>query len=624
MRNKVHTNRITNMERQKRYSAQQAVDSIRKWILERDDDDEDDNSEDECESSDADVEPDEQAASVRTLDADTGSEGEDNVEENDDTDSCLSRNDDDDNDSNSGVHETAATSIATGVRYVARSGRVWSQQAPPVARAAAVNVVTHASGPTTAAAEIQTALAAFRAFIDDDMCESVIKHTNEEGGLRNQGWQPMNRRELDALLGLLILSGVYNMSKVSVRLIWSRAMTNSIIYKATLSRSRFESILTYLRFDDKTTRAERREGDKFAPIRELFERFTHNCRRLWSPSECVTVDEQLVGFRGRCPFRQYLPSKPDKYGIKLWACADPANMYTLNMLPYLGRDETRDKSVPVGTHVVLKLTEQLNGSGRNVTCDNFFTSIMLADKLYSRRLTLLGTMKSNLREIPVEFKPARQREVGTSLFGFDGEKTIVSYVPKPNKAVVLLSTMHRDDRVDDVSKKPDMIIDYNNTKYAVDVVDQLCHKYTVKRATRRWPLCVFYNLVDVAAINASIVFVHNVPTFHPKRNYKRRLFLEELAMQLIREQLEHRSQHPEGLQEPVRCALQSLGFPGALPQKPVARQNSTAPIDKKRKRCHLCSRNHDRKVATRCSVCAEAVCPEHSSSIATVLCDACK
>lgn len=45
----------------------------------------------------------------------------------------------------------------------------------------------------------------------------------------------------------------------------------------------------------------------------------------------VTVDERLVAFRARCPFRQYMPTKPAKYGIKIWAACDANTSYALNM-----------------------------------------------------------------------------------------------------------------------------------------------------------------------------------------------------------------------------------------------------------------------------------------------------
>jgi len=48
----------------------------------------------------------------------------------------------------------------------------------------------------------------------------------------------------------------------------------------------------------------------------------------------------------------------------------------------------------------------------------------------------------------------------------------VSYAPKTNKIVVLLSTMHNKEEINtDSEKKPLIILDYNATKGAVDTFD---------------------------------------------------------------------------------------------------------------------------------------------------------
>ena len=74
---------------------------------------------------------------------------------------------------------------------------------------------------------------------------------------------------------------------------------------------RYEELL---RFDDKRARAERLKIDHMAAFRHIWELFLSNCRTTFIPSECVTIDEQLVPFRGRCKFKQYMPSKP----CKIW------------------------------------------------------------------------------------------------------------------------------------------------------------------------------------------------------------------------------------------------------------------------------------------------------------------
>jgi hypothetical protein len=44
-------------------------------------------------------------------------------------------------------------------------------------------------------------------------------------------------------------------------------------------------------------------------------------------------------------------------------------------------------------------------------------------------------MNKNKREIPQEFKSARQRDENFSILGFTKDLTVVRYVPKKNKSV---------------------------------------------------------------------------------------------------------------------------------------------------------------------------------------------
>jgi hypothetical protein len=83
----------------------------------------------------------------------------------------------------------------------------------------------------------------------------------------------------------------------------------------------------------------------------------------------------------------------------------------------------------------LKLCEKILGSGRNITCDNWFVSVKLVQELMQRNLTLVGTIRSNKRDIPKEFLCNKnlKRETNSSVFGFNDNMTLFSYVPKQNK-----------------------------------------------------------------------------------------------------------------------------------------------------------------------------------------------
>lgn len=94
--------------------------------------------------------------------------------------------------------------------------------------------------------------------------------------------------------------------------------TSYPLYRASIGIYRFWNILRFLRFDDANTREERQRTDKAAPMRDLWTMLNSNLRKYYRPTENLTVDEQLFPYRGRTKFTQYIPSKPAKYGIKVW------------------------------------------------------------------------------------------------------------------------------------------------------------------------------------------------------------------------------------------------------------------------------------------------------------------
>ncbi|KAK1886938.1 PiggyBac transposable element-derived protein 4 [Dissostichus eleginoides] len=124
------------------------------------------------------------------------------------------------------------------------------------------------------------------------------------------------------------------------------------MYKATMSIGRFEDIRRLLRFDDKRTRASRLETDHMTAFRYIWDLFLVNCRQKFIPSDCVTVDEQLVPFRGRTKFLQYMPSKPAKYGIKIFWVCDARTPYAIDGIVYTGRQPGEEVQKNLGENTV--------------------------------------------------------------------------------------------------------------------------------------------------------------------------------------------------------------------------------------------------------------------------------
>ena len=106
--------------------------------------------------------------------------------------------------------------------------------------------------------------------------------------------------------------------------------------------------------------------------------FVENCKKNCTLSEFVTIDEMLVAFRGRAPFREYISSKPTKYEIKIHAMGDTKTFFVCNMKIYVGLQPEgpckADKEYNSSNAVVTRLTSQISRSARNVTFDNWYTS----------------------------------------------------------------------------------------------------------------------------------------------------------------------------------------------------------------------------------------------------------
>ena len=111
------------------------------------------------------------------------------------------------------------------------------------------------------------------------------------------------------------------------------------------------------------------------------------------------------------------------------------------------------------------------------------------------------------REVPSELKNMRDEQFATKLYKSDDDILLTVYQGKRKKNVVLLSTLHADATIADNQKKtPETVKCYNDTKYGVDVIDQMARKYTIRTMTRRWPIHSFQNTLDLAAINAWILY----------------------------------------------------------------------------------------------------------------------
>ena len=100
------------------------------------------------------------------------------------------------------------------------------------------------------------------------------------------------------------------------------------------------------------------------------------------------------------------------------------------MQVYTGKDAGSFRETNQDTRVVFDLVEDIEKSGRNFTCDNFFTNLTLAQKLLQKKLTLVRTIRKNKPELPMEFTMVKEQNVKSTVFGFQQDAMIASQCPK--------------------------------------------------------------------------------------------------------------------------------------------------------------------------------------------------
>uniref|UniRef100_A0A6A7FSW8 Transposase n=1 Tax=Hirondellea gigas TaxID=1518452 RepID=A0A6A7FSW8_9CRUS len=513
--------------------------------------------------------------------------------------------------SNASVTSTASMFHFDNPSLQGKNGYTWSTRprSLPHTRVPSHNILRPLEiGPSAAARLAFNPQSCLDLFLDDNFIDIIVRWTNVHIDSVARGFSTQTtsyaqtlttREEVRALLGVLIFSGAQRDNHLTPAEMWSA--TGPAIYRAAMSERRFCHLLRCLRFDNLATRVARRKTDKFAPIRDVWNLLMDRCQENYSPSENITVDEQLLSFRGKCGFRMYIPNKSAKYGIKLMMACDVDSKYMLCATPYLGKHTVTPANMSLGHHFTRELTKKYHQSHRNITTDNWFTSLPLADDLlHNCGLTFVGTIRANKPYIPAEMIEKTGRKPLTTAFCYDRDLTLISFMPRTGKKLIhLLSSMHDAPTITE-NGKPEIFVTYNETKGAVDKFDQMCLSYSCSRKTRRWPLCVFYGMLNIATINSFIIYKNN------KQEYiNRRLFMRSLAEALVKPWAEQRLSAP-GLSRSLSTIITSIcGVSAPAMLAPVSADVPT-------KRCTLCYPSKDRKTKKLCSVCKRHICTQHA------------
>lgn len=105
-----------------------------------------------------------------------------------------------------------------------------------------------------------------------------------------------------------------------------------------MTRDRFSLVLKFLHLADNEKYIPRGQPgyDALYKLRPFLEPLIANFQGCYVLHRELSVDEAMIGFKGRLVFIQYLPNKPTKWGMKAYVLADSSTGYVWNWRLYTG------------------------------------------------------------------------------------------------------------------------------------------------------------------------------------------------------------------------------------------------------------------------------------------------
>jgi hypothetical protein len=89
---------------------------------------------------------------------------------------------------------------------------------------------------------------------------------------------------------------------------------------------------------------EAQKADKLHKVREIWDDFISRCKILFWLAQQLGLDEAIKKFKGRCSFKQYIKSKPVRWGLKIFCVCCSLTGYLWNATICVGKNETETET----------------------------------------------------------------------------------------------------------------------------------------------------------------------------------------------------------------------------------------------------------------------------------------
>nr|XP_053613419.1 piggyBac transposable element-derived protein 4-like [Plodia interpunctella] len=457
----------------------------------------------------------------------------------------------------------------------------------------------------------------FEHFINLELIEHMVKCTNQyhqrlvrtlplKTYSRLHRWSDVTVQDMYIFLSVTML--MTRNSHLSIEEHWSTdPLLCAPIFGKLMTRNRYCMILGMLCFHDLTAAPASTSDLRLTKLELIIQHARRLFKESLVPYKNLCIDESIVPFKGRLVFKQYMPRKRNRFGIKLFVLCDIETGCIVDFIVYCGAttDVADIPDLGKSGSVVVKLLEDYFDCNRCLYVDNWYSSPSLFKYLKNKKTYACGTAKVSRRGMP-KFKKIKKGEVDSHYCG-----SLMALKWKDKKDVIMLSTVHdsklvpseKIDRVTRLPKmKPECVIDYSKNMGSVDRTDMMISSLTIMRKTVKWHKKLGFHIFDMHLLNS--FFIYNAMSMT-------KLDLAQFQLNVIRQLISKHKPAADVLTIiPQTSQRQSLDSnPLRLLTAAAVKHMPKLIPDRKCQRCKVCTKNKIRS-QTRyyCAECNVYLC----------------
>ncbi|KAK2708789.1 hypothetical protein QYM36_014414 [Artemia franciscana] len=206
--------------------------------------------------------------------------------------------------------------------------------------------------------------------------------------------------------------------------------------------------------------------------------------------ERQSIDEQMVPFKGKLRYKQYLKDKPHSWGIKIFSRAGASGIiYDFEV--YTGKSSVSVTELGQEAEVVLRLAEEIpRNKNFKLFFDNYYTTEDLLKK--KGRGSFDYRVETNSGIVVTKWFDNKSVCTASSFVGAEPSDNCKRWDRTSKKYVDVV--------------RPLCIAEYNKFMGGVDLSDMLIELYRIDIRGKKWYMRLFYYFLDISVVNAWLLY----------------------------------------------------------------------------------------------------------------------